>query len=147
MFGRGQDIPDGRIPFFDIEAERPLGAVEGQLAVLVDHEQPDRLGDILILNLIANGIEQHRQLDVEPDLAGIGDRGPFILGLRLQVHHIVIKVLRRLPAIRWMGFMDVDQEELDIVLVGIVNFVQTHGPITKGGSCVGAETERDRFSH
>ena len=133
---------DGSFPTIGVEPARALIAGVGDDADLVDDEQADRRGDVFPFHIVIDAVDEHGIFEIERDLARIADLGALVVSGRRVVDDLFVEVLRRLPAVGGVRFANIDQKELDVVLVGLKDVIQSHGLHAEGRSCIGAEGKR-----
>ena len=75
--------------------------------------------------------------------AGLGDVLALLGSRRLREDDLLVDVDRKLPAVLGVGFLNIDDEELDPVPIALGDLLQAPGLLAEGRSGVGAEDERD----
>ena len=139
-----------------VEAEGSDARIIDDLPSVIDEVDPRGSRRIEPCDPVVHLIDVERNDAVEKiRLTARGDFAPLFegdglldIGARELAHQIIHESLgtrtTEPPSIDRMGFLYVDDDEFDLIVILLVEFFETHGPIAEGRSGVTAEYEGDR---
>ena len=138
-----------------IEAEGPNARVVDDLALVIDEVDAGWARGVKLRDPVVHEIDVERHDAIEEvrlaagcDLAALFERDRFddIRAGELSrevVHKALGMRSTKPPSIACVGFFDIHDDELDLVVILLIEFFETHGPIAEGRSGVAPEDERD----
>ena len=128
-----------------LEPEWPGGALVGYASIPIDHINPVRPGRIGHFRCVLNGIDQGGKFDAQIGRAGAGQVDALVITLRRFIDDILSFVDRQLPGVASVGFLDVNQIELDLVAVLTIELVKGGNLPPKRRSGIAAKYQHHRF--
>ena len=72
--------------------------------------------------------------------------GALVLIFGVGEEHFLAQVDGQLPAIGWVSFLDIDDEEIDLIAVLAVELIESGNLPPEGRSSIATEDEHDRFA-
>ncbi len=139
-----------------IEAEGSDARIVDDLPSVIDEVDPRGSRRIELCDSVVHLIDVERNDAVEKvRLTARGDFAPLFEGdglldvgarelARQIIHESLGTRTTEPPSIAGMGFLYVDDDEFDLIVILLVEFFETHGPIAEGRSGITAEYEGNR---
>src|SRR5947208_2750173 len=124
-----------------MKAERPGLTLVGHAARGVDHIKAVRPGGVGALGRIAEFVEHRGNLNSQLAHAGSRDEAALLFAARACEYDLVFYVALHLPDVAGMRLGNVDHEELNLVSILLVEFVEGRNLPPEGRSGVASEDE------
>ena len=139
-----------------IEAEGSDARIVDDLPSMIDEVDPRGSRRIELCDSVVHLIDVERNDAVEKvRLTARGDFAPLFEGdglldvgarelARQIIHESLGTRTTEPPSIARMGFLYIDDDEFDLIVILLVEFFETHGPIAEGRSGITSEYEGNR---
>ena len=128
-----------------MEAEGSGLTLKAYDTLLVDQIEAVRPPSVGSFGRVSRVIDQGGQFDLQIADARTGNLRAFILVFGVGKQDLLAHVHRQLPAIGGMSFLNVDDEEIDLVAVLPVEFVEGGNLPPKGRSSIATEDQDHGF--